>query len=68
MGFREVGGSRAEGSTSARPAPFGGMPFNPPHCQGVTKAGKSCTGPKAKGTMYCVGHLRQRGELNGDQG
>ena len=67
MTFREVGGSRAQGMNDARPAPHGGMPFDPPNCQGVTKAGIACTGPRAKSTMYCVGHLRQRGELNVDE-
>lgn len=37
---------------------IGGVDFNPPNCQGITKAGKSCSAPRAHGTMYCVGHLR----------
>lgn len=37
---------------------IGGVDFNPPHCQGITKAGIMCKAPKAKGTLYCIGHLR----------
>ena len=66
MVFREVGGYRRVGRQNARPATPDGLPFNPPNCQGITKAGLACTGPKAKGTLYCVGHLRQRGELDVD--
>lgn len=43
----------------------GGVAFDPPNCQEITKQGVNCRGPRAKGTMYCVGHLRARGELDG---
>jgi len=33
------------------------------HCTGFTERGKGCTAPKAKGTEYCVGHLRKFGML-----
>lgn len=60
----EVTRGRVVGQEGTRPVQ-GGMPFNPPNCQGITKKQEPCSGPRAKGTLYCVGHLRQRGELDG---
>lgn len=42
-----------------------GVPYQPKHrpdhlCRANDN---TCKGPKAKGTDYCVGHLRARGEL-----
>lgn len=60
--FRETGAdARVVGQEGTRPV-VGGVDFDPPHCQGVTKAGISCRGPRALGTLYCIGHLRSRGE------
>ena len=47
-------GSRQEGYVQ-------GAPFDPPNCQGVTKAGINCSAPRALGTMFCIGHLRSKG-------
>lgn len=32
-------------------------------CAGFNKSGESCGARPAKGTEWCVGHLRSRGEL-----
>lgn len=60
--------SRIKHATSAVPAIGSGV--NLPTisdaisgCHGVTKTGDSCNARPAKGTEWCVGHLRSRGEL-----
>lgn len=59
--------SRIKHATSAVPAIGSGV--NLPTvsdiegCHGVTKHGESCNARPAKGTDWCVGHLRSRGEL-----
>ena len=32
-------------------------------CSGITKIGEPCKARPARGTDWCVGHLRSRGEL-----
>ncbi len=32
-------------------------------CSGMTKAGEPCKASPARGTDWCVGHLRSRGEI-----
>lgn len=56
-------GQRPIGSAGSRQGEFiqGGIPFNPPNCQGTTKAGVPCTARRAMGTMLCIGHLRSKG-------
>ena len=46
---------------------IGGVDFDPPNCQGITKAGISCSAPRALGTLFCIGHLRSKGD-NVDRG
>ncbi len=64
-GTREPKGltRKAAKAESVRTAAPGGMPFNPPHCQGRTKNDTPCKAKRANGTLFCVGHLRARGEL-----
>lgn len=61
--------SAVEGAAHAA-ATFSTAPYKPP----VRKLGKAllcvakgntCKGPRARGTLYCIGHLRQQG-LAGD--
>jgi len=50
-------GSRPYATADARQAPAGGMPF-----EGHTRCranGETCQGARAKGTDFCIGHLRQ---------
>jgi len=49
-------GSRPYATADARPAPAGGMPY-----VGHTRCAandETCQGARAKGTPYCIGHLR----------
>lgn len=39
-----------------------GLPCTDRRCTGHTADGGRCTARTAKGTRYCIGHLRQRGE------
>jgi hypothetical protein len=32
-------------------------------CSGMTKVGEPCKARPARGTDWCVGHLRSRGEI-----
>lgn len=51
-------GSRPAASpVGSQPAPAGGMPYDDRHCSYPT-GGNPCQGYKAKGTDYCMGHLR----------
>lgn len=63
--FRPVAAARRQGTAGARPVQGAGMPYNPPHCTAATKAGVPCKAPRAFGTLLCVGHLKQQGELRG---
>lgn len=51
------------GAQGTSPAVGALIPYNPPTCTDVTKDGGACTAQRAKGTLFCVGHLRKRGEL-----
>lgn len=54
---------RIEGRVSGvEPAGPGGVEFDPPNCQEVTKDGAPCSARRSRGTMFCIGHLRKRGE------
>ena len=55
--FRELAQDRVVGKEGTRGV-AGGVPFDPPNCQGITKLGSNCRAPRANGTMYCIGHLR----------
>lgn len=51
-------GSRPFATADATPAPAGGMPY-----MGHTRCmanEETCQGARAKGTDYCIGHLRQK--------
>lgn len=50
-------GSRNYDLASAKAAPPGGMPFIG-HTRCMANEG-TCQGARAKGTDYCIGHLRQ---------
>lgn len=50
-------GSRLMDSPTAAAAPPGGMPYVG-HTRCMANDG-TCQGAKAKGTDYCIGHLRQ---------
>ena len=63
-GQREIASTVRASSSGTRAAAPGGMPFDPPNCQGRTKNDTPCMAKRARGTMFCVGHLRQRGELD----
>lgn len=57
-------GSRPDTSGDrGREAPQGGIPYDPPSCIGRSKNDIPCRAHRANDTLYCVGHLRQRGEL-----
>lgn len=49
-------GSRPYATADARPAPAGGMPYIG-HTRCMANDG-TCQGIRAKGTEYCIGHLR----------
>lgn len=66
--------SRIQASHGAVPAPGSGSSLpteseviasvrERPSCAGTTKNGSDCGAPPAKGTEWCAGHLRSRGEL-----
>lgn len=50
-------GSRLIDSATAAPAPPGGMPYVG-HTRCMANEA-TCQGARAKGTDYCIGHLRQ---------
>lgn len=50
-------GSRPFDLASAKEAPPGGMPFVG-HTRCMANEG-TCQGARAKGTQFCIGHLRQ---------
>lgn len=50
-------GSRLIDASGAAPAPAGGMPYVG-HTRCMANEG-SCQGARAKGTDFCIGHLRQ---------
>lgn len=58
---RAFGESGVADAVSA--APGGDWEGTVPHCIEKTKKGWPCTAPRAKGTEYCVGHLRKLGLL-----
>lgn len=46
--------------SGSEPAPPSGVAFGIiDSCTAVTKKGTPCGGPKANGTEFCIGHLRQ---------
>jgi len=48
----------------SEPAPPSGVPFGVlDTCTAVTKKGTACGGPKANGSQFCIGHLRQLEKL-----
>jgi hypothetical protein len=58
-------GSRSYATIDARPAPAGGMPYVG-HTRCMANEG-SCQGARAKGTDYCIGHLRQMAKESLDE-
>lgn len=65
-----VNPNRVQHQSAAVPMPGSGMnlPTETPvekyvGCSGITKFGEPCKARTAKGTEWCVGHLRSRGEL-----
>jgi hypothetical protein len=50
--------SRPYATADAVPAPAGGMPYLG-HTRCMANE-ESCQGARAKGTDYCIGHLRQK--------
>lgn len=50
--------SRPYATADASPAPAGGMPFLG-HTRCIANE-ETCQGARAKGTDYCIGHLRQK--------
>lgn len=56
-GESAIRGSRLTDSPAAASAPPGGMPYVG-HTRCMANEG-SCQGARAKGTEFCIGHLRQ---------
>jgi hypothetical protein len=49
--------SRPYATADAKPAPAGGMPYAG-HTRCIAN-NETCQGARAKGTNFCIGHLRQ---------
>jgi hypothetical protein len=49
--------SRPYATADAQPAPAGGMPYMG-HTRCIANE-ETCQGARAKGTNFCIGHLRQ---------
>jgi hypothetical protein len=58
---KPVGGQRLSPTATSRPAPSYADYVGRNRC---IANGDTCQGFKAKGSDYCAGHLRSRGELN----
>ena len=63
-GYSEVA-SRTEVGAGSGTSPADGalLPYDPPTCTDRTKEDRPCQAQRAKGTLFCAGHLRKRGEL-----
>ena len=51
------------GAKGTSPAVGALLTYDPPTCTDVKKNGNACDAQRAKGTLFCAGHLRKRGEL-----
>jgi hypothetical protein len=57
-GVSAIRDSRPYATADASPAPAGGMPYLG-HTRCMANE-ETCQGARAKGTDYCIGHLRQK--------
>jgi hypothetical protein len=57
--------SRPYATADAAPAPAGGMPYLG-HTRCIANE-ETCQGARAKGTDYCIGHLRQKAKEQADE-
>jgi len=61
-GARIIGNGRADyHGKNVEPAPPSGVDYKTPmpHCTAISAREEECLAPRAKGTLFCIGHLRQ---------
>lgn len=61
-GARHIGSIRADyHGSGVEPAPPSGVEYKTPtpHCTAISNKEEECLAPRAKGTLFCIGHLRQ---------
>jgi hypothetical protein len=72
-GARHVGNGRADyhgqGVELAPPSgvAYGGVHYGRGLCQAMNSKEEECKAPKAKGTDYCIGHLRSMNKIAENQ-
>ncbi len=61
-GARHIGNGRlGQHGQGVEPAPPSGVEYKTPtpHCTAISTKQEECLAPRAKGTLFCIGHLRQ---------
>lgn len=61
------GGVRSEALSpiGVRATNYSSRPYQPSHCTALNKKGTACKARTVKGTVLCIGHLRQEVSQSG---